>query len=233
MERRFTRQPALAHSGVCESSTQATWASPSTNVVMGFGEWRNTLLRRRRRVCSSRACTSCASSWQRPRIPMFDGDQQAVPARLRFAKKELEQEWQRREVNAEIEIDETHLRTESGLGKWKEVYFRANCSLRSHTWFEEAEAETYEIPIIRLANIQGGPPIFDWRSDCCLIFWTYGKAIPGSGALRETNDKYLIHQRIGTLETSNSPSGHMKIDRRFREPIIDWERAKEMTIALE
>jgi hypothetical protein len=145
----------------------------------------------------------------------------AVPARLRFA-------WQPGDIDrVEIEVDERYLR--AGLGIWRGVDFKADFSLRSHEWVEGAE--TWAISILRLAKIGMRDAIFG--RDCCLIVWTYGKAIPGSGALRSTKDKHPIHQRVGTLATLKNPSGQTGTYEPNQEPVIDWDRVKDITIALE
>jgi hypothetical protein len=145
----------------------------------------------------------------------------AVPARLRFA-------WQPNHIDrVEIEVDERYLRAGSGI--WRGVDFKADFSLRSHEWVEGAE--TWAISILRLAKIGMHDPVL--ARDCCLIIWTYGKAIPGSGALRHLKDKHPIHQRIGTLATLTDPLGQSGPYEPGQEPVIDWKRAKEITIALE
>lgn len=60
-----------------------------------------------------------------------------------------------------------------------------------------------------------------------LVLWRYGKAIPGSGQHRVTSDKYPIYQRIGLVSFNEFSYDGV-------EPVlVDWDKAREGTIALE
>jgi hypothetical protein len=90
--------------------------------------------------------------------------------------------------------------------------FFPDFALRGDDWDHES---WYDIIIVRmLEGIFGDPS---------LVLWRYGKAIPGSGQERQTNDGYPIYQRIGCILEQ----------RLFARPIVDWSKVNRVTIALE